>query len=103
MSDQLTNNTSNFRIRVSVANICQSAEQLLKIIADLKHLSILNDQNSLKQDDDYIKSLFQNLEKESNNNLSKIRVEINDMLKKLESSYYHTNVQTNINNSDVGV
>lgn len=101
MSDQLSNNTSNFRIKISVANICQSAEQLLKIIADLKHLSILNDQTSLKQDDDYIKSLFQNLEKETNQNINKIRIEINDMLNKLESSYYNTNVQNNNTNIDV--
>jgi len=77
-----------YEMQVRAANIVRAGESLLKLVSDIKQFLILNDFRSVNDNIFTNRAVFQNLQKEIDTKLLKLRDEMASDLHELEEDYY---------------
>jgi len=88
ISERAQNTKEIFEINVHSTNLVYKGEDLLKLIAELKHDFVLNDLKSIAQEAEEEQKKMIEMRKKTDKEISRLKREVHLGLEELEASYY---------------
>lgn len=80
----------DFASEVDSANLCRAAEDLLRLISDLKIATIVQEVSDTKQETTDLRTIYDKEVKSTDQMISSLVVNLHPILDSLEHHYYHS-------------